>query len=315
MASPAIPSEVTVRQLRENELSAADRIFRLAFGTFLGLPDPSQFSGDGDYIRTRWRAQPDAAFAADYEGELAGSNFAARWGSVGFFGPLTVRPDLWDKRIGKRLLEPVMDCFAKWGVLHAGLFTFAHSPKHVHLYQKFGFWPRFLTAIMSKPITPQERGSEGLRYSALGEAQRREALAACRELTDCIFAGLDVTGEIASVTSQSLGETVLVYDNSRLAGFAICHCGAGTEAGSGACYIKFAAVRPGNTAKNRMDGLLDACGALAFERGLERLSAGMNLARSEAYQVLAGRGFRTEFQGVAMQRPNEPGYNRPDVYL
>src|SRR5438309_7593857 len=130
---------------------------------------------------------------------------------------------------------------------------------------------------MCKPIAPQEKASEGLRYSALREAQRVEALGACRELTDSIFAGLDVTDEIASVASQSLGETVLVYDNSRLAGFAICHCGGGTEAGSGGCYIKFGVVRPGNTAKNRMDGLLDACGALAFERGLERLSAGMNL--------------------------------------
>jgi hypothetical protein len=27
------------------------------------------------------------------------------------------------------------------------------------------------------------------------------------------------------------------------------------------------------------------------------------------------RGFRTTIQGVAMQRPNEPGYNRADVYL
>ena len=54
--------------------------------------------------------------------------------------------------MGKRLMEPVMKCFAGWGTTHAGLFTFAQSPKHLGLYQKFGFWPRFLTAIMSKPV-------------------------------------------------------------------------------------------------------------------------------------------------------------------
>ena len=27
-----------------------------------------------------------------------------------------------------------------------------HSPKHLGLYQKFGFWPRFLTAIMAKQL-------------------------------------------------------------------------------------------------------------------------------------------------------------------
>jgi hypothetical protein len=45
-----------------------------------------------------------------------------------------------------------MECFRTWGVQHAGLFTFAHSPKHITLYQKFGFWPRFLTAVMPKPV-------------------------------------------------------------------------------------------------------------------------------------------------------------------
>jgi hypothetical protein len=81
------------------------------------------------------------------------------------------------------------------------------------------------------------------------------------------------------------------------------------------CYIKFGAVRPGSNAKRRLDHLLDACETLALERGLERLMAGMNLARAEAFQTLCDRGFRPEFQGVAMARPNEPGYNRPRVYL
>ena len=41
------------------------------------------------------------------------------------------------------------------GTRHAGLFTFAHSQKHVGFYQKFGFWVRFLTLILSKPITSE----------------------------------------------------------------------------------------------------------------------------------------------------------------
>jgi predicted N-acetyltransferase YhbS len=315
MAAPAVPSGVTVRPLRESEIPEADRIFRLAFGTFIGVPDPEHFAAGTDYIRTRWRAQPQSAFAAEYAGEFAGSNLATRWGSVAFFGPLTVRPDLWDKGIGKGLMEPVMECFARWGAVHTGLFTFANSPKHIHFYQKYGFWPRFLTAILSRPGGRQANGPEAIRYSALRPDQRAEAVAACRELTDSIFAGLDVTAEIASVATQGLGETVLLYDSSRLAGFAVCHCGPGTEAGSGACYVKFGAVRPGNTAKSRLEHLLDACGTLAAGQGLQRLIAGMNLARAGAYQTLVNCGFRADAQGVAMQRPNEPGYNRPEAYV
>jgi GNAT superfamily N-acetyltransferase len=80
-------------------------------------------------------ADSTAAFGAELDGELVGSNFATRWGSVGLFGPVSVHPDLWDQDIGQRLMEPVMACFRTWGVQHAGLFTFAHSPKHVGLYQ------------------------------------------------------------------------------------------------------------------------------------------------------------------------------------
>ena len=88
---------ILIRPLLEKDLSAADRIMRVAFGTFIGLPDPTQFMGDASYVRTRWRTDPTAAFAAQTGGEVVGSNFASNWGSVGFFGPLTIRPYLWDQ--------------------------------------------------------------------------------------------------------------------------------------------------------------------------------------------------------------------------
>ncbi len=55
------------------------------------------------------------------------------WGSVGFFGPLSVAHEYWDKAIAQRLLDATMDLFAAWGTRHAGLFTFAQSAKHVGL--------------------------------------------------------------------------------------------------------------------------------------------------------------------------------------
>lgn len=98
-------------------------------------------------------------------------------------------------------------------------------------------------------------------------------------------------------------------------GFGVCHTGHGTEAGAEKCYVKFAAVLRGPSAGQHFDRLLEACEALAAAQGLTRLEAGMNIARHEAYRVMLGRGFRTDFQGVAMHRDNEPGYNQPGVYL
>ena len=316
LATQATALDVSIRPLQESDLPAADRIFRLAFGTFLGLPEPSTFYGDADLLRTRYAADPAAAFGAELDGELVGSSLVTNWGSVGFFGPLTVRPDLWDRGIATRLLEPTLETFATWGTRHAGLFTFAHSPKHVHLYQKFGFWPRFLTMVMSSPVRPTGPAVRWSAYSDVPEGERGGVLGACRELTDAVYEGLDVRREIHAVDAQGLGDTVLLADNSRLDGLAVCHCGPGTEAGSGMCYVKFGAVRPGPTAGAMFDRLVDACEALAATRGAARLVCGMNTARHEAYRRMLARGFRTDLlQGVAMERPNEPGYNRPDVYL
>jgi len=307
--------DVTIRALRETDLPEADRIFRLAFGTFMGLPDPLRFAGDSDWTRTRWRARPEAAFGAEVGGELVGSNFAARWGSVGFFGPLTVRPDHWDRGIARRLLEPTMALFERCGTTHTGLYTFAQSPKHVALYQKFGFHPRFLTAIMGK-VVDHARVAPGVgRYSEVPAAERGRVLAECRTLTDALYPGLDLADEIGAVAAQGLGDTVLLREAGDLVGLAVCHCGAGSEAGSGSCYVKFGAVRPCPDPSALFERLLTACEALAAARDTAFLVAGVNLARDDAYRRMRARGFRTEVQGVAMHRPNEPGYSRADRHV
>ena len=306
-----------IRALTEADLPEAQRILRVAFGTFLGAPDPEQFWSDLDYVYGRFGAEHTAAFAAeDEEGVLVGSNFATRWGSVGFFGPLTTRPDLWDGGIGQRLVAAASNQLDAWGVRHAGLFTFAQSAKHVGLYGKFGFHPRFLTAIMALPVGAQTIASAASRYSALPADERQEAEDACRELAEELYPGLDLSGEIRTVTARSLGDTALLWDqDSRLAGFAVCHWGPASEAGGGCCFAKFAAVRPAPGADKRFGALLDACAMVAREAGMPNVLAGVNLAREEAYRQMVARGFRTMIQGVTMHRPNEPGYSSPGLFV
>jgi hypothetical protein len=95
-----------------------------------------------------------------------------------------------------------------------------------------------------------------------------------------------------------------------VAGFACCHIGAG-EAWSGRTFVKFAAARPGEDAPQIFSRLLDACEAVAAERGCNELVAGINAARHEAYRPMIDRGFRVLISGVAMLRPDAPAFNRP----
>ena len=312
-----LQSAVQVRPMRADDVDSADRVMRLAFGTIRGLPDPSAAFGDADSVRTRFRAAPECAWAAEVDGEVVGSVFAARWGSFGFFGPLSVHPSLWDRGIGGRLLRAVLEAFTSWDVRQAGLFTFADSPKHLGLYQKHGFWPGPLTVVTAKETGPMAWRSHALVSNEL-ENGHGLVLDEIRRLTDQVFRGLDLGREIVAVNEQGIGDTVLVRRDGTLEGMAVCHCGAESEAGSDTCYVKFAAVRPGEGPGAAMpfERLLDACEAYAAESGLGRLVAGVNTGRLDAYRRLLARGFRTEKIGVSMRlRPEGPHFDTPAHYV
>jgi N-acetylglutamate synthase-like GNAT family acetyltransferase len=303
-----------VGKLHHKDLPEAARIVRLAFGRFLGAPDPDTFWADRDYVYGRHPASHVASFGATLDGKLVGSNFATNWGSVGFFGPLTVHPDLQERGIARALLARTMEQFDAWETRHVGLFTFAQSAKHIALYQKYGFYARFLTAIMSAKAARQTAQGWS-RFSALSEMQREQALRSCREVAETVYPGLDLTGEIAATHAQGLGDIVLVEGAGGIAAFAVCHYGPHSEGGADACFVKFGAVRDGRSAEQDFRRLLDACEALAVAVGISSLIAGANMARHEAYRHLVAHGFRTEIQGVAMHRHNDPGYCGPGAYI
>jgi predicted N-acetyltransferase YhbS len=304
-----------IRPLREADLPAADHIMRVAFGTLVRVPEPAAFFGDATWVPNRWRADPNAAWAAEREGEVLGSIFLTRWGSFAFVGPLTVRPDRWGRGIGSQLMESAMNHLTQGGIRLAGLFTGPQSPGHIGLYQKFGFWPRYLTAVMSKPVESACPGPRRDHYSELSENEKTTYLQACRDICNSLFEGLDPTPEVRAIEALGLGDTVLVRDGSELMGFAACHQGPRTEAGSGTCYLKFAAVRPQGDAGHWFAELLAASEAFTASQGASRLTAGVNTSRHEAYQGMLQRGFRTDLLGVAMHRPDEPGFSRPGLYV
>lgn len=301
---------VEVSPLREPELPAADRLMRLAFGTFLGLPDPMAFMGDRDFLTPRFHAANTRIFAAREGDRLIGANAVTRWGAFGFLGPLVVLPEFWNKGIAQLLLAPAVKLFDRWGVRSSGLFTFAHSAKHVGLYQKFGYWPGSLTALMTRTPEAASAANPPEVFSSLPRGQHKTMLAACARLTDRIDRGLDLSAEIRSVLAQKTGDIVLLAARTGLDGFALCLHGAGSEGGTKTCYIKFGAARSGPA----FDRLLDACDAYAASRGLS-IEAGVNLARKDAFQRMRAHGYRSMTQGIAMLRPHVAGTHRDGVYV
>lgn len=305
---------IAIGSLKESELEEADRIMRTAFGTFLGLPEPQSFAGDRHFIRPRWGGKHVKMLAARDGGRLVGSNVLTRWGNFGFFGPLTVLPEYWDRGVAQQLLDATVKQFDKWGVKRTGLFTFPHSTKHVGLYQKFGYWPQYLTALMTLIPPADDSAQEPVVLSGLSRPEQKKALKACAKLTGQIEKGLDLTEETASLLARQAGDVVLAYNGSKLDGFAICQQGKGSEGGAQVCYVKFAAARPGKGAGERFDRLLNACETFALNRGVP-IEAGVNLARRDAAERMRKRGYRSVTHGVAMMRPHGEAFNRGDAYV
>jgi GNAT superfamily N-acetyltransferase len=310
----AVVQGVKIGLLKKGELKEADRIFRIAFGTFLGMPNPSEFASDRDMLISRWYAPHVKVLAARENGRLIGSNVITRWGSFAFFGPLTILPEYWDRGIAQRLLEKTVEILDGMGLRRTALFTFAHSAKHVGLYQKFGYWPGYLTALMAHTPKAEAKPTTSVHLSTLTKSQCEEAIAACARLTSRIEKGLDLSAEIRFLLKQKTGEVVLIHTCNTLDGFAICHHGEGSEGGTKICYIKFAGARGGAGAGERFDRLLEACDELALAQGTS-LEAGMNLAHEDAYRRMRAHGYRAFAQGVSMQRPHVAGHNRADAYV
>jgi GNAT superfamily N-acetyltransferase len=306
---------VQVDGLREAELEEAGAIVRLAFGTFLGMPNPMEFMGDRDFVGPRWRSRNTRVLAAREGGKLIGLNVLTRWGSFAFFGPLTVLPEYWERGVAQALLRETAKALEEWQVQHSGLFTFAHSPKHVGLYQKFGYWPSALTALMKRtPAAPEWKEPKGAKMpvllSALAGSDRQEAMEACAKLTDGLETGLDLSEEMRAVLAQHTGEVVLTQGRRGLEGFAICMHGAGSEGGQKLCYVKFAVASSGE----RFERLLDAIDALAVACHSD-VEAGVSLACEDAYLRMLAHGYRAMTLGVAMHRPHGDGFNGPQAYL
>ena len=304
-------TELIVRPMIAGDLAEATRIYRLAFGTFLGAPDPARFRLDIRALETRFATDPGTAFVAERHGRPLGSVIGMDWGSQFVVGPLTVDPEFWRQGVARHLTAAILAIADQRKALLVSLFTFPQSASHLRLYEGFGFVPMYLTSIMEKSARASR--ARPRLVSDLAPTEQVVAIERARELGGRVFPGLDLSREIRSIEGQRLGETVLLEDRGALSGFAICHIGAGTEAGEGMLFVKFATVSPG--AAEDFERLLDALEALAAERGVPRLVAGVNTGRRDAYRRMLARGFRATAVGVAMHRPETSGTLRPDVYM
>ncbi len=304
---------ITIRGLTEQDFDTAERLRRLAFGTFLGAPDPLTYRGDVALLPARAKVFPDGGMVAEEDGRMIGVAMANHWGSLGVFGPIAIHPDYWRKGVARQLLDATLPIFDRWRCRMTGLYTFPHSATHVRLYQSVGFWPRYLTPIMVRPVKTPSPVANIVSLRASGN-ERGALIGQCTSLTASIFEDLDLTKEIELALGQPQSDALVLTEDSQIVGLAIVHTGTGTESGSGKAYIKFACIRSGSEAAHRFARLIDGCNDFAHREGATEMSGGVSSARIEAYRMMIEMGFRAAMHGVAMHRPFVEAYDRPGVF-
>lgn len=307
--------DLVVRALTRADLAEADRINRLAFGTFFGLANPMTFRGDGDLVNSRFAANPDGAFMGELDGRPVACGFVMDWGSVAVLGPLTVDVEFWGRGMARAMMAPMIDYIDAGGFAFAGLLTHPQSASHVRLYEAFGFWMQRITGVMSKTTDPAAVPGDAVLLSAMGEGEVEGALRDCRDIAGSVYPGLDLGREIETVRLRDLGDTLILRRGGAAVAFAVCHHGAMTEGSSTRLLVKFAAVRDDAESDRDFRELLAACEGLAAARGAVEIVAGANSGRTRAYRVMTESGFRTVMNGILMTRPDTTGYNREDAFV
>ena len=299
-----------------DDLDSADTVMRLAFGTIRGLPDPESTFGDSDMRAHAVQGCAGLRLGRRARGERRRVGVRRAVGLVRLLRP-AVRPP---RPLGSRHRRPAAPTRPR---LLRGLGRPAGRALHLR-GEPQASRPLPEARLLARSADGRDDEARRVRWSrgeyALFSDERHSSeerlLEELRALTDQIFPGLDLEREIRAVRAQGLGDTILLRNARTLEGMAVCHRGAGSEAGGDRCYVKFAAVLPGAGAGGRFERLLDACEAFTAESGAARLTAGVSSGRLDAYRRLLARGFRAEQVGVSMWlRPREPRFDSADHYV
>lgn len=266
---------------------------------------PHQFS-------YRLAVDPRGCFAAADAGRPVGVLFSVVRGTLAWVGPIAVAPDLDNRGIGQQLLHACLENWRARGVRLAGLETFPASPKHLHLYSKYGFRPGWTGIGMRKEwktgtSAQSPAGNTEDAASAVPTAVWPDGVATQRAIPplDFVYPGLDVSVEIQAARVQGIGEA-LVTDG----GCALCLVRSTFHPRPGNAFVPFAAARDAAS----FDRLVAGAECLAVRAGCHALSVRLPGSCWEAYRRLEAGGYRIMGAMLRMKRGERLDYDHAALF-
>ena len=326
-------SKVQIRRVKKGDLSRIRDVIEQTFADFLERQlgtRPRQAFGGAQYVHHRWLMEPWGCFVAEEDNaKIVGTALAVNWGSVGLLGPVAVLTNYQNQTIGQQLIRAVEEFFEENKVALHGTVTYPTSPKHLLLYHRFGYRPKELTSVMTRPLerTPpalrpslnaplpkgpvKPPGVTVRKYSSLEESKKKATLLRLHRITNAVCRGLDLSKEIEIVDGLALGDTLVLERGKDLLGFAVYHAPGVSEAPAGALYVKFLALDPQHKKVEYLEHFVAAIEELAQGAGLARVILPVYTKYHAAYATLVRLGYHIEFTMVRMQRGKQEDYEDP----
>jgi GNAT superfamily N-acetyltransferase len=237
----------------------------------------------------------------DERGHIAAFNIAHGSGVEGWMGPLAVRAELQGGGVGKEIVRAGMAWLERRGAAVIGLETMPRTMDNIGFYSALGFAPGRLTLTVTLDAAPGDRSTT--LFGRLHARDRDDALAECRALVGGVLPGYDFTREIALTDHLSVGDTVLLREGERLAGYALCHTAPLVEGRSREelRVLKLVLARDAH-----LDALLRALCDYARRSGTRRVAIRVQGEYLGVYRRLIELGGRVRWTDLRMSLATHP---------
>jgi GNAT superfamily N-acetyltransferase len=212
---PGTPPIVTLRAGHPTDSTVCGRI---CYEAFEAIARQHNFSPDfpsldvATGLITMLLSHPGFfSVVAEADGEVVGSNFLDERSPIAGVGPITVDPKVQNLRIGRRLMQAVLDRAAERNFPGVRLLQSAYHSRSLALYATMGFLPRESIACMQGPAIGVLPGGYEVRPAVGAD------LEPCNRV--CTFVhGHDRAGEI--LDAIKLGTASVVEHEGHVTGYA-----------------------------------------------------------------------------------------------
>jgi GNAT superfamily N-acetyltransferase len=171
-------------QLRPGRPDDSNVLGKICFDAFASIADAHNFPRDfpsaevGAGLLSMLLSRPDVySVVAERDGRVIGSNFLWESDAISGVGPITVDPEVQNGKVGRRLMEDVIQRADEKGTISVRLVQAAYHNRSLSLYAKLGFDVVEALSNMQGPAIGIEIDGHRVRTATIEDLAGIDALA------------------------------------------------------------------------------------------------------------------------------------------